>query len=178
VIFFLMIINLGLDSNFGGLEAIYTALADEFWFIRKYRKTCMALIHLILFLSSLPTVTYGGNYLVTFLDTFATSPALMLIVLMETLSVAWLYDVDKFVAQNYEMFGVRANTFWIVCWKYLSPCIILFLFFSSIVWFEAPVHGNTYKYPLGYLGLGWCLNISAMLPIPLWMIYRYFSKSS
>jgi hypothetical protein len=26
----LMIMNLGLDSCFGGLEAIYTALADEF----------------------------------------------------------------------------------------------------------------------------------------------------
>ncbi len=171
-----MIINLGLDSNFGGLEAIYTALADEYWVIRKYRKTCMAMIHLILFLSSLPTVTYGGNYLVTFLDTFASSPALMLIVFMEILSVAWLYKVDNFVTQNYEMFGVKANIFWIVCWKYLSPFIIFFLFISSIVLFEAPVHGQNYEYPIGYVILGWCLNISAMIPIPFWMTYKYFSK--
>ena len=58
IIFFLMIINLGLDSGFGGLEAICSALADEFEFIRKYRKTSMALIHIILFLGSIPTVYF------------------------------------------------------------------------------------------------------------------------
>ena len=60
-IFFLMIINLGLDSGFGGLEAIYTALADEFTLVKRYRKTWMAIIHVALFLGSLPTCTYGGG---------------------------------------------------------------------------------------------------------------------
>jgi hypothetical protein len=61
-----MIINLGLDSGFGGLEAVYTALADEFKIVKKYRKIFMALIHFLLFVCSLPTTTYGGNYLVKF----------------------------------------------------------------------------------------------------------------
>ena len=171
-----MIINLGLDSNFGGLEAIYTALADEFQIIHKYRRTSMAIIHLSLFLASLPTVTYGGNFLVTFLDTFATSPALMLIVLMEALSVSWLYSMDKFVDQNNQMFGVRASKFWVICWKFISPLIIFLLFIISIYYFEAPMHGD-YVYPLPYVILGWCINISVMLPIPLYAIYYHVFKA-
>lgn len=173
VIFFLMIINLGLDSNFGGLEAIYTALADEFHLVNKYRKTSMAFIHLILFVASLPTVTYGGNFLVTFLDTFATSPALMLIVMMEAISVAWFYNMDKFIIQNEEMFGVRANWFWRICWKFISPSIIFVLFVISIYYFEAPMHGD-YVYPLPYVLFGWTINISVMLPIPLYAVYYHF----
>ena len=62
----------------------------------------MALIHIVLFLGSLPTVTYGGNYVVTFLDTFATSPALMLIVFNEAMAVSWIYGIDKFSKNTFE----------------------------------------------------------------------------
>ena len=167
-----MIVNLGLDSNFGGLEAIYTSLSDEFLLIRRYRKTSLATIHLILFISSLPTVTYGGNYLVSFLDTFATSPSLMFIVFMEAISVAWMYGITKFVAQNYSMFGVKANIFWIICWTLISPFIIFALFFINIYNFETPVHGRDYKYPPFYVFIGWCINISVMLPIPVYFVYK------
>ena len=144
VIFFLMIINLGLDSGFGGLEAIYTALADEFVLIKKYRKSAMAAIHFILFLGSLPTVTYGGMYLVTFLDTFSTSPALMVIVFFECISVSWVYGIELFTENINKMFGVRPHMFWRICWQYVNPAIILVLFFVSIVMFEEPVT-NEYK---------------------------------
>ena len=40
-----MILNLGLDSGFGGLEAIYSALADEFSVIQNHRKIALGLIH-------------------------------------------------------------------------------------------------------------------------------------
>ncbi len=177
IIFFLMIINLGLDSSFGGLEAIYTALADEFVVIKTYRKTCMALIHVILFIGSLPTVTYGGMYLVTFLDTFSTSPALMLIVFFECISVNWIYGVDLFSENIKKMFAVRPNRYWTFCWKYANPAIIIGLFFVSIFMFEAPVVDN-YSYPFGFLVSGWMINISIMLPIPVYAVYKCFVTPS
>jgi solute carrier family 6 serotonin transporter-like protein 4 len=177
IIFFLMIINLGLDSGFGGLEAIYTALADEFTVIKKYRKSSMALIHFVLFLGSLPTVTYGGMYLVTFLDTFSTSPALMLIVFFECVSVSWIYGVELFSENINKMFGVRPNRFWTFCWKFASPAIIIGLFFISIFMFEDPVVDN-YKYPFGFLIAGWIINISVMTPIPVYAAYKCFTTSN
>jgi SNF family Na+-dependent transporter len=176
VIFFLMIINLGLDSGFGGLEAIYTALADEFRIIKKYRKTSMALIHFVLFLGSLPTVTYGGMYLVSYLDTFSTSPALMLIVFFEAISVSWIYGMRKFSDNTNSMFKIRPNKFFRLCWKYIGPAIILALFFISILLFEQP-EVDGYRYPFGFLVSGWMINISIMLPIPIYAVYRCFFSS-
>jgi SNF family Na+-dependent transporter len=59
VLFFLMVINLGLDSDFGGLEAMYTALSDEFVLLKNHRKVGMFIMCCLLIVASLPTVTYG-----------------------------------------------------------------------------------------------------------------------
>jgi solute carrier family 6 serotonin transporter-like protein 4 len=172
----MMIINLGLDSGFGGLEAIYSALADEINVIKSYRKTFLALIHFILFLGSLPTATYGGMYLVTFLDTFSTSPALMVIVFFEAFSVCWIYGMDKFSTNIYEMCKIKPNWFWKFCWKFVCPLIILTLFVVSILFFEEPVV-NDYKYPKAYIALGWSINMSILLPIPAYILYKYIRNS-
>jgi SNF family Na+-dependent transporter len=167
-----MIINLGLDSGFGGLEAIYTALADEFPLIKKYRKSFMGLIHLLLLLGSLPTVTNGGMYLVTFLDTFSTSPALMLIVFFEAVSVTWFYGLDKFCDNIHQMFQVKPHLFWKICWKYVSPLIIMSLFGISFYFFEKPTVDD-YQYPKVFIIVGWMINVSIMLPIPLYALYKF-----
>lgn len=175
IVFFLMIINLGLDSAFGGLEAIYTAIADEISVIRKHRKFFMAFIHIVLFVCSLPTVTYGGNYLVTFLDSFATSPGLMLIVFFEAVSVTWFYGLNNFLNDMHKMMGFKPNIYWTFCWKFACPIIILFLFLISIFLFENPTLGE-YSFPKGYIVLGWFINCSVMIPIPIFVIYKLFKN--
>lgn len=177
VIFFLMIFTLGLDSCFGGLEAIYAALADEFKFIKKYRKLSMAIIHLSLFMGSLPTVTNGGMYLVQFLDTFSTSPALMLIVLFEAISISWFYGLSKFERNIKQMFNVEVSIYFKFCWKFVGPVIIFGLFVVSIVLFKEPAV-DKYTFPIGYLVLGWIINISAMLPIPFYALYKFLKIKS
>jgi SNF family Na+-dependent transporter len=59
VLFFLMVINLGLDSDFGGLEAIYTALSDEYPLFKRQRKIGMFIMCCLLIIGCLPTVTQG-----------------------------------------------------------------------------------------------------------------------
>jgi SNF family Na+-dependent transporter len=61
ILFFLMVINLGLDSDFGGLEAMYTALSDEFLLLKRHRKLGMLVMCCLLIATSLPTVTYGKH---------------------------------------------------------------------------------------------------------------------
>jgi len=59
ILFFLMVINLGLDSDFGGLEAMYTALSDEYSLLKRHRKIGMFIMCCILVIGCLPTVTQG-----------------------------------------------------------------------------------------------------------------------
>jgi len=59
ILFFLMVINLGLDSDFGGLEAMYTALSDEYPLLKRHRKSGMFIMCCLLIVACLPTVTQG-----------------------------------------------------------------------------------------------------------------------
>ena len=60
VLFFLMVINLGLDSDFGGLEAMYAALSDEYPSLKRQRKMGMFIMCCILIIGCLPSVTQGN----------------------------------------------------------------------------------------------------------------------
>jgi SNF family Na+-dependent transporter len=59
ILFFLMVINLGLDSDFGGLEAMYAALSDEYPLLKRHRKSGMLVMCCLLIVACLPTVTQG-----------------------------------------------------------------------------------------------------------------------
>lgn len=59
IIFFLMLITLGLDSTFGGLEAMITALCDEYPRAIGRRREIFVLFLLAgIYLCALPTMTY------------------------------------------------------------------------------------------------------------------------
>lgn len=62
IIFFLMLITLGLDSTFGGLEAMITALCDEYpRSIGRRRELFVLLLLAGIFLCALPTMTYVSS---------------------------------------------------------------------------------------------------------------------
>lgn len=64
IIFFLMLITLGLDSTFGGLEAMITALCDEYPKTLGRRRELFVLVLLIcIYLCALPTMTYVSSVL-------------------------------------------------------------------------------------------------------------------
>lgn len=59
IIFFLMLITLGLDSTFGGLEAMITALCDEYpRAIGRRREWFVLFLLIAIYLCALPTMTY------------------------------------------------------------------------------------------------------------------------
>lgn len=74
IIFFLMLITLGLDSTFGGLEAMVTALCDEYPRALGRRRELFVLVLLVaIYLCALPTTTYVSTtniYLLVFTPVF------------------------------------------------------------------------------------------------------------
>lgn len=62
IIFFTMLITLGLDSTFGGLEAMITALCDEFPnFIGRRREKFVLVLLVFIYVCALPTMTYVSS---------------------------------------------------------------------------------------------------------------------
>jgi hypothetical protein len=55
---------LGMDSAFGGMEGLYTAVVDEYAICKRHPYITRLAISVIPFISALPTVCYGGIYVV------------------------------------------------------------------------------------------------------------------
>lgn len=57
-----MLITLGLDSTFGGLEAMITALCDEYpKVLARHREIFVGVLLLVIYICALPTTTYVSD---------------------------------------------------------------------------------------------------------------------
>uniref|UniRef100_A0A3P9P3F8 Sodium-dependent dopamine transporter n=1 Tax=Poecilia reticulata TaxID=8081 RepID=A0A3P9P3F8_POERE len=171
VIFFIMLLTLGLDSAMGGMESVITGLIDEFKFLHKHRELFTLFIVVSTFLISLFCVTNGGMYVFTLLDHFAAGTSILFGVLIEAIGIAWFYGVDRFSDDIKEMIGHRPGRYWRLCWKFVSPCFLLFMVVVSFATFNPPNYGS-YMFPQWANLLGWCLAMSSMTMVPLYAIYK------
>ncbi|XP_052371322.1 sodium-dependent dopamine transporter [Oncorhynchus keta] len=171
VVFFIMLLTLGIDSAMGGMESVITGLMDEFKFLHKHRELFTLFIVVSTFLISLFCVTNGGIYVFTLLDHFAAGTSILFGVLIEAIGIAWFYGVDRFSDDIEEMIGQRPGLYWRLCWKFVSPCFLLFMVVVSFATFNPPNYG-TYTFPIWANMIGWCLAISSMTMVPLYAIYK------
>uniref|UniRef100_A0A669B8P0 Transporter n=1 Tax=Oreochromis niloticus TaxID=8128 RepID=A0A669B8P0_ORENI len=171
VIFFIMLLTLGIDSAMGGMESVITGLIDEFKFLHKHRELFTLFIVVATFLISLFCVTNGGMYVFTLLDHFAAGTSILFGVLIEAIGIAWFYGVDRFSDDIEEMIGHRPGRYWRLCWKFVSPCFLLFMVVVSFATFNPPNYGS-YMFPAWANMLGWCLAMSSMTMVPLYAIYK------
>ncbi|KAK7506140.1 hypothetical protein BaRGS_00002862, partial [Batillaria attramentaria] len=176
VIFFFMVITLGLDTTFGALEAVITGVLDEFPMLRKKREIFVAGLMLYCFLGSLITTTYGGIYVVQLFDTYAAPISILLVVFLEAVAVNWIYGVDRFSGDIESMLGKPPGAFWRVTWTYISPVFLLALFVLSVSNSPPPSYGN-YVYPYWSLTVGWLIVCSSLVCIPLYIIVCFFKTS-
>jgi len=178
VLFFIMLLTLGLDSVFAGAESIYTAISDEFPILARRPRLSRACVVLVPFLASIPTLTYGGKYIVHFMDFFGTSPSIMFIVLCELIATVWLYGMDKFSHDVEMMTGRKPSIYWRITLSYIAPLILLVLYICSFIQFDSQEFssfgkGNT---ALKVSIAGWTISTISTLPIPIyacwWLLFR------
>ncbi|XP_069760141.1 sodium-dependent neutral amino acid transporter B(0)AT2 isoform X3 [Narcine bancroftii] len=130
VLFFLMLVNLGLGSMFGTIEGILTPLVDTF----KIRKEILTIgCCLLAFSIGLLFVQHSGNYFVTMFDDYSATLPLLVVVILENVAVAWVYGTDKFMEDLKDMLGFTPFRYYYYTWKYISPLILIALFVASIV---------------------------------------------
>ncbi|KAL2094664.1 hypothetical protein ACEWY4_009383 [Coilia grayii] len=173
-IFFLMIIALGLDSTFAGLEGVVTAAIDEFpRVLSKRREWFVLALVLVCYLGALTTVAYGGAYVVKLFEEFANGPAIITIVFLEVVVVSWFYGVSRFCADVQLMLGFVPGLFWRSSWMVLSPCFLLFIIISFLV--VAPeLKLFEYVYPPWTTVLGYGIGVSSIICVPGYITYYLF----
>ncbi|ESO82402.1 hypothetical protein LOTGIDRAFT_134594 [Lottia gigantea] len=172
IIFFFMLIMLGLDTTFGGLEAIITGILDEWPWLRKRRELFVICLMFYCFLGGLASTTYGGIYIVQLMDVYAAPISILLVVFLEAIAVGWIYGVKQFSKDIELMIGKPPGLFWQVCWAFISPFFLLTLFVLSVLNTPPPSYG-TYVYPVWANIIGWLIVLSPLLSITIYMAYAF-----
>ncbi|XP_003738199.2 sodium-dependent noradrenaline transporter-like [Galendromus occidentalis] len=178
VLFFVMLLTLGLDSAMGGLESVITGLMDEFKFrIGRWkipRELFTVFVLCASFSMSMINVTRGGGYMVTWFDTYAAGISLLCSALFEALAVSWVYGLDRFSGDIQQMLGITPGFFWRGCWKFVSPLFLVIVIISAIFG-SGPVEYNDYIYPPWTEAIGWAFALSSVAMIPIIASYKLYN---
>ncbi|XP_043205803.1 sodium- and chloride-dependent GABA transporter ine-like isoform X2 [Amphibalanus amphitrite] len=170
VLFFFMLLCLGLDSQFATLEVVITSLQDGYsGLVKRYLKRHELLVLVICLLSfglGLPYVTQGGMYVFQLMDYNVTNTSLILLALFEVVTLAWVYGTERLNQDFLAMTGKRFSNYFIVCLKFLAPLLILAIWVFSLIDHEPLTYGP-YDYPEWASRLGWLLVALPVLPIPV-----------
>ncbi|CAD5113415.1 DgyrCDS2585 [Dimorphilus gyrociliatus] len=183
IVFFFMLITLGMDSAMGGLESVITGVIDQnrnFLKSFRYRRELITFITILgAFAFALPSVTNGGMYVFNIFDKFAAGTSILFAVFSEAVAVSWFYGLDQFCTDVEKMLGFRPSLYWRICWKFISPAFVLTIVVSSLIKQEPLIYDASwgrYHYPeLGY-AIGWSLSAASMILIPGYAIYHIFFK--
>lgn len=179
VLFFLMLIFLGLDSQFVCMESLVTAIIDMYpkVFRKGYRREQLILvIALASYLIGLIMVTEGGMYIFQLFDAYASSGmCLLFVAFFECICIGWAYGSNRFYDNIEDMIGYRPFFLIKWCWLIITPgiCTAIFVFF--IVRYKPLKYNNIYVYPDWGYALGWALALSSMICIPLGFIIKIWN---
>jgi len=172
ILFFTMILTVGLDTQFGMFETLVSATVDLFPRIRKkWSMLVAATIAFVEMLVGLACVTQGGIYVLQLMDWYSSPLPLMLISLCECLAIAWAYGIKRFLKDVEMMIGYMPTMWWAVCLKFITPLIILTILFYSI-FNHTPVTYGKYNYPSWAIGIGWITAGLGIIPIPGFAIFE------
>ncbi|XP_060081370.1 sodium-dependent proline transporter-like [Ylistrum balloti] len=171
ILFFFMLITLGLDSQFAMLETVLTGVLDQFPHLRPKKTLVIMCICICFFLLGLPLTAPGGMYLLQLMDNYVGGWTLLIIGLFENICVAYVYGVNRFLKDIETMLGFRMIMWWKICWWVISPLTLVALFIFTFVDYSPSEYGD-YKYPGWADALGWVMAFLSVLAIPITMLYK------
>ncbi|XP_065167556.1 sodium-dependent neutral amino acid transporter B(0)AT3 isoform X2 [Atheta coriaria] len=185
VIFFMMLLSLGLGSQIGILEGMLCTIFDIEIFKRIRKEYVTGVVCIICFFVGLIFTTGAGEYWLKMFDSFAGTIGLVVVALMEMISVVYIYGHEKFTQDIYDMTGYRPGIFWQVTWRFLAPLIMGVILISSIVfmvinnpsysaWIAEKGEVVSMQYPSWVMTIAMCMIAAGVLPIPIVFLLRRY----
>jgi len=172
VLFFFMMLTIGMGSLLSQLETVISAVQDE-WPILRTKGTLFRIgVCLLGFFTGLPQICRGGFYLLNIFDNFTGGVNLLILGFVEIYTINYIYGYDKFAEDISMMLGKRPHAYWKICWKFLSLVAVAGILLFLCIMYSPPKCGD-YVYPDWALNLGWALCLSSIIWLPLLFVKVY-----
>jgi len=178
VLFFGMLITLGLDSEFALMETVTTAFMDQFPKLRKHKGLVILGFSAIFFLLGLTMCTSGGEAMLTVIDTYAGGWNVLVIAFLECICISYVYGVFRFKNDIRVMLGPTVCCctpwsicfpWWMLCWSFFTPAGVLFVLVFSWVGYT-PIGAG---YPIWADGMGWAMTLTVIVSIVFTPIFYF-----
>lgn len=166
ILFFIMMLILGLGSQFGGIQMITTSIIDRWPHLREHETRVTAGVCSGCFVAALPMTSNGGVYLFTLMEWHTASWAILLIGFAEIVIFSWVYGIGKTFENIHEM-GMRLSIvtkmYWRSVWLVITPIgsIAVFIFILTDL---GPTQFRDYEFPLWADILGWMFGLATLVP--------------
>ncbi|KAF3833653.1 hypothetical protein F7725_024857 [Dissostichus mawsoni] len=134
VLFFVMLLCLGISTLFGNIEGVVVPLKDLNIIPKNWPQEAVTGVTCFVgFIICLLFAQHSGIYWVTLFDNFAGSVPLLTIGLFEMISIVYIYGIDRFNEDLEFMVGHKPNIFWQISWRFVSPLVVLVILVFYLV---------------------------------------------
>ncbi|XP_022251339.1 sodium-dependent nutrient amino acid transporter 1-like isoform X2 [Limulus polyphemus] len=171
VLFFVMLLTLGLGSSIAQVETILTSIKDQYPVLQK-KKSIVALCVCSLFcLCGLPLTTDAGLYIMTLLDNYGVGTAAFLYCIVETTGLMWIYGWRNFCNDIHFMLNAAVGLYWKITWVITAPVILIVIFiYGNVMLAIEKNNEESSTIPPWGTAIGWVLAAVAIFQIPIWII--------
>merc|ERR1712127_69256 len=155
ILFFLMMICLGLDSQYAMVEVVVTGLPDEFPILRKYKPYILGAVCSSGFLIGLIFTSPGGMYWFVMFEDYSASIGFLIMATCMLVAIFHLYGnactklyggyYGRFIKNLEEMMGPAESCFrktmdwyYLGSWWLVTPAMLLFIIIFSLISYANP----------------------------------------
>eukprot|EP00088_Acartia_fossae_P026331 TRINITY_DN27144_c1_g1_i9.p1 TRINITY_DN27144_c1_g1~~TRINITY_DN27144_c1_g1_i9.p1 ORF type:complete len:677 (-),score=225.64 TRINITY_DN27144_c1_g1_i9:321-2351(-) len=170
VLFFLMLITLGLGSAVGFVNVITTLLKDICPGLSK--STISGLVCLAGVAAGIVFTTPGGQPMLELVDYYGGSLLILAMAVCEVFVLAWVYGTNRIIRDLKFMMHRELGVYWRFCWTYLIPLTLTSILAYTIIFYE-PVKYAKVELPLGAQLVGWAMFVTGLLAIASFMVFEF-----
>lgn len=128
LLFFVMLLTLGLDSQFALMETVTTAILDKVPSLRQHKTWVVLSVSVFGYAGGLCFTTNSGIYWLQLMDKYAANWSVLLIASCECVLIAWVYGSERFLNDIQGMIGKQSRCwvlFWSWMWRLVTPATLL-----------------------------------------------------
>lgn len=173
VLFFSMLLVLGIGSNIGMVSCVITVIKDKFNTIPHW--TLSAGASIAGFLCGLVYMTPGGQFILNLVDFYGCCFIAIILAIAQLIAVSWMYGVKRLCRDITFMFGIKTGIYWRICWAFVTPGVMALVLIYSLVEYQPLMYkGN--EYPALYYYIGWTMWAIGILQLPIWACYVVYKQ--